>query len=1037
MKNLAIVLAILSLSVALVDGQTVGATLEGTVSDTSGAVLPGAEIKVTNMSTRTTNDLLSDERGRFRVPLLQSGEYELQVTMVGFTTSVRRGIRLTVGQTALVDVTLQVGAVSQDVSVTADANPVNLTSAAISGLVTDKQIRDLPLNGRSFQQLALLQPGVTAALAAGNDVVGGRTPKISINGARPEQNNFLLDGTDINNVYNKTPGSVGGVLLGVDAVLEFQVLTNAYSAEFGRSAGGVINAVTRSGDNEFHGSAFEFLRNSAVDAKNFFDPAGKPIPSFKRNQFGATFGGPIVQDKTFFFGAYEGLIERLGISGVTSVPDENARQGILPTRTVTLHAAIPAYINLFLPPPNGRNLGGGVAEHLFSTTQPTDEHFAQFRIDHSFSTSDRVFTRYTFDNGKVLRTPPNKPPVTNTAESSRNQYITIEHQHTFSPTLVNEFRFGLNRSTSLADNVRPVDIPQSMSWIPGEPFGFFTITGLVTEAVGDYRLPRNDRLTNFSLMNNVLWTRGRHAMKFGFQGQRLQFNQNTTSQRGGIVTFPNLESFLTGTPSQVDFAVAGLIDPIRGYRQSLFAFFAQDDVRMHRNLTLNAGLRYEFVTVPTEVNGKISNLRNVTDTTLTIGSPWHNNPSLKNFAPRVGLAWDPFGTGRTSVRAGFGLFFDQILPKYYFFSGSLNPPFTTRTSIMSPPFPNVVANVDRNAYIRAQLQTVNYNLQTPYVAQWNFSIQRELPASIDLTLGYAGSHGVHLFRLGDANLAPETIVDGRKVYQPQLGRRNPFFTGVWQRVTDAQSFYNSFQISALRRFANGFRAQTSYTFSRSIDDASGINSQDFSNVVQYGMDWYDRTIDRGLSAFHAKHNLTFNWTYDLPFGQSLTGVAAGLIKGWQLNNITTVTSGHPFTVRSGFNRSGNLNTTSFSMHERPNLKAGASNNPILGGQDRSWDINAFELQPVNERGNLGRNTLIGPGLVNLDFSIGKSFDLGENRRLQFRTELFNAPNHPNFAVPSGVIAFTSAASAVSPTWGRITSTVTQARQIQFGLKLTY
>jgi outer membrane receptor for ferrienterochelin and colicin len=247
---------------------------------------------VTNTGTGATNDLLSDERGRFRVPLLQSGEYEVQVTMVGFTSAVRRGIRLTVGQTAVVDIAMQVGAVSQDVSVTADANPANLTSAAISGLVTDKQIRDLPLNGRSFQQLALLQPGVTAALAAGNDVVGGRTPKISINGARPEQNNFLLDGTDINNVYNKTPGSVGGVLLGVDAVLEFQVLTNAYSAEFGRSAGGVINAVTRSGENQFHGSAFEFIRNSALDAKNFFDPANKPIASFKRNQFGATFGGP-------------------------------------------------------------------------------------------------------------------------------------------------------------------------------------------------------------------------------------------------------------------------------------------------------------------------------------------------------------------------------------------------------------------------------------------------------------------------------------------------------------------------------------------------------------------------------------------------------------------------------------------------------------------------------------------------------------------------------------------------------------------------
>src|SRR5262245_49385810 len=393
-------------------GQTVGAGLQGTISDTTGAVLPGAIVAIKNSATGANVELLTDERGRYLAALLQPGEYELQVSLAGFRTISRRGVRLAVGQNAVVDIKLEVGQIAGEVDVIADADPINLTSAALSGLVNDKQIRDLPLNGRSFQQLALLQPGVTAALAAGNDVVGGRTPKISINGARPEQNNFLLDGTDINNVYNKTPGSVAGVLLGVDAVLEFQVLTNAYSAEFGRSAGGVINAVTRSGENRMHGSAFEFLRNSALDAKNFFDPLNKPIPSFKRNQFGATIGGPIHRDKTFFFGAYEGLIERLGISGVTSVPDESARQGNLPGRTVTLHPAIPAYITLFLPPPNGRNLGGGVAEHLFSTSQPTDEHFAQFRVDHSFSTSDRVLTRYTFDHGKVLRTPPNNQTVT-------------------------------------------------------------------------------------------------------------------------------------------------------------------------------------------------------------------------------------------------------------------------------------------------------------------------------------------------------------------------------------------------------------------------------------------------------------------------------------------------------------------------------------------------------------------------------------------------------------------------------------------------
>src|SRR5881296_141129 len=308
-------------------GQTVGASVQGTVSDATGAVLPGASVSVKNSGTGAIVEFVSDERGRYLAPLLQPGEYEIQVGLPGFQTVSRRGIRLAVGQNAVVDVKLDVGQVTNQVEVVADANPINLTSAAVSGLVNDKEIRDLPLNGRSFQQLALLQTGVTAALAAGNDVVGGRTPKISINGARPEQNSFLLDGTDINNVYNKTPGSSAGVLLGVEAVLEFQVLTNAYSAEFGRSAGGVINAVTRSGANQLHGSAFEFLRNSHLDAKNFFDPASQPIPPFKRNQFGGVLGGPIHKDQTFFFGAFESLIDRLGVTGVTSVPNANARTG--------------------------------------------------------------------------------------------------------------------------------------------------------------------------------------------------------------------------------------------------------------------------------------------------------------------------------------------------------------------------------------------------------------------------------------------------------------------------------------------------------------------------------------------------------------------------------------------------------------------------------------------------------------------------------------------------------------------------------------
>jgi outer membrane receptor protein involved in Fe transport len=1030
-RELLISVVALLLSGIVVSAQTVGASIQGAITDANGAAVPNATVEVRNVGTGVVHTVGGDAEGRYRVPLLPPGDYEVRVTASGFQPALRRGVSLAVGQDAVADVALTIGQIETTVTVEGAATTVNTISAALSGLVTRQEIRDLPLNGRSFQQLALLQTGVAAALAAGSDPVGGRTPKISINGARPEQNNFLLDGTDINNVYNKTPGSVAGVLLGVEAVLEFQVLTNAYSAEFGRSAGGVINAVTRSGQNRFNGSLFEFHRNSAFDAKNFFDPADKEIPAFKRNQFGGAIGGPIRKDKTFFFAAYESLIERLGVTGVSAVPDADARQGRLPGgRAVTLHPSIPAYLQTFFPLPNGRNLGGGVAEYLFTESQPTNEHFVQGRIDHQLSSRDTVWGRYTFDNGNVDRQPSNKPPIAFTKERSRNQYLTLEHQHTFASGMLNTARFGFNRSVQEADNVRTVDIPANLAFVPGEPPGYISISGVVTELGGDFRLPRLDRLNNFQWGDTLFLTRGAHALKFGAQGQRIQFNQNTVSQRGGVLNFDNLELFLQGRARSADVALPGLVDPVRGYRQSLFGFFVQDDYKFRSNLTFNLGLRYEFATVPTEVNGKISNLRNVTDSQLTVGDPWHNNPSLKNFAPRIGVAWDPFGDGKTSVRAGFGIFYDEILPKYYFFSGSLNPPFTTRTSINNPPFPIITQGFNPNAPIRAQLQTVNFDLQTPYVMQFNLSMQRSLPGDVDVTVAYAGSRGNHLIRIGDANLAPESIVNGVKTYNPTAGRRNPNFTGIFQRVTDAQSFYHSAQLSVIKRYSAGLRAQLSYTFSRSVDDSSGINSQDFGNVVQYGLDWYDRTIDRGLSAFHVKHNLTFNWTYDLPFGRSLKGLSGALVKGWQLNNITAIRSGTPFTVRLGFNRSGNLNTTSFSANERPNLKPGASSNPVLGGTDRYFDVNAFELPPVNTRGTLGRNTLIGPGSVNVDASLGKSFALGESRSLLFRAEVFNLPNHPNFAVPSGQIAFT-------PTAGRITSTVTTSRQIQLGLKFTF
>ena len=1038
MKSSALVIALLAVPVAVFP-QTVGAYLQGTVTDPSGAAIPNAAVEIRNVETGAAHNLVTDTGGRWREPVLQPGEYEIHVQARGFQGFRRTGIHLAVGQEVVADVQLEISPEVTEISVAAETARVNLISGEASGLVDEKQMRDLPLNGRSFQQLALLEPGVNAVTTAGNDPVGGRTPKISINGARPEQSSFLLDGTDINDVYNKTPGSVGGVLLGVEAVLEFQVLTNSYSAEFGRSAGGVVNAVTRSGTNQYHGSVFEFLRNSALDSKNFFDPANQPIPPFKRNQFGGVLGGPIRKDQTFFFGAFESLIDRLGVTGVTSVPDLNARNGVLPSGAVKVNPSIEPVLDLF-PLPNGRSLGGGVGQYLFTSPQPTNEYFGQGRIDHRFSPANSLFGRYTVDNGSIDRPPTTKVPGTNTKERSRNQYVTLTDEHIFNSRLVNSLRFGFNRSDHESVNERTISIPPQLSWIPGQPFGYLTISGVATEDFGDYRLPRLDRLNNWQYGDTLYVNRGINRLRFGFDFQRIQFNQHTTNQVGGLLTFTSLANFLQGIPSQFDFAVPGGFDPDRGFRQSVFAWFVQDDIRLRKNLAINLGLRYEFSTVPTEVNGKISNLRYVTDPGVRVGGSWFANPALKDFAPRVGIAWDPFSTGRTSVRAGFGSFYDEILPKYYVFSGSTNPPFFQRASVVAPSFANLLATFDPN-HVLYQLQTLNYRLQTPYALQFNASIQRSLGRDWVLSVGYAGARGVHLFRVGDANLAPSTVVNGIKIYQPQLGRRNPNFGSAAQRTTDAQSFYNALQVSAQKQLARGLRAQASYTFSRAIDDSSGINSQDYSDGTPYVLDFYDRKADRGLSSFWAKHVFAGNWSYELPFAQSWKGAAGLLLKGWQLNNIITVQSGQPFEVREGFNRSGNLNTVNYAMHERPNLKPGFSNNPILGDPARYWDVNAFELQPANQRGDLGRNTLIGPGLIGFDLSAAKLFAIDEMRRVEFRAESFNLPNHPNFAVPSGLIAFTGANSngspVIAPNWGVISSTVTTSRQIQFALKLIF
>ena len=524
--------------------QSVGGSIHGTVRDAGGAVLAGTQVVVRSVGTGSVHERATDPGGRYLVPLLPPGEYEVHFSLTGFGPVARRGVRLTVGQDAVVDATLQLGQRTEELVVEADASRVNLTSGAVSGLVGEEEIRDLPLNGRSFQQLALLQPGVQAALAAGNDVVGGRTPKISINGARPEQNNFLLDGTDINNVYNKTPGSAAGVLLGVDAVLEFQVLTNAYSAEFGRSAGGVINAVTRSGANRSTGPHSPSTGTRPSTPGTSSTPPTNPSPTSLATVRGDP-GRPATEGPDLLLRGLRGPDRAAGDHG----GHRRARRRRATGDSRPAGARAPGHPRLPGDPvparqraPPGRGRG-----RVPLLADPAHRRALLPAPPRPPAVGERqLFARFTYDLGDVLRIPADKPPISNIDENTRNTYITLEHQHTFSPSVLNMFRVGLNRSVSLADNARTIDIPASMSWLPGEPFGYLTIRGMVTEMAGDFRLPRDDRLNNWQVGNTLIVTRGRHSARFGVQAQYLQFDQNTTSQKGGIVNFPNLESFLAG-----------------------------------------------------------------------------------------------------------------------------------------------------------------------------------------------------------------------------------------------------------------------------------------------------------------------------------------------------------------------------------------------------------------------------------------------------------------------------------------------------------
>lgn len=1049
---------------ALLVAQVTTATISGNVSDQSGAVIPGVTIIVTNVDTGRSRIVETNEQGRYRVPELLVGAYELRVTLSGFQTSVRRGITLTVGREAVVDFSLSVGAVAESVEVTGEAPLVNTVSGALSGLVTQERIEELPLNGRDLSQLLYLEAGVTFVRRGGSSATGGFGKRISIAGARPTMVGWSLDGTDIQTALKAGPSGAAGVQLGVESVREFQVLTNSYTAEYGSYAGGVVNAVTKSGTNALHGSIFEFLRNSNLDARNFFDDE---LPEFKRNQFGGSVGGPILRDRTFFFGAYEGLRQRLATSSRTSVPNEEARKGILPgVEPFEVNPFVKTLLD-FYPLPNREDLGDGTGDFFQAISRPTTQDNLTVRVDHAFSDNHFIFGRYTFDDAETGG--PDSLQVLRTGGGSRRQYVTVEETSILGPQWLNKIRAGYNRSLDTAFFEPIGDISGLILTPRGFPANFDVpdISGLGLGVT----TPRLFILNQYELTDDLAYSTGSHNMKFGFQTKHLRFFQNQDSRAGGQWRFESFEDFLKGTVENFDTPLPGT-DGVRNWRQELYGFYVQDSFRVLPRLTLNLGLRWEFVTTPEEINGKSGTFRTALDLEPTVG-PLFDNPSLGNLAPRFGFAWDPLGDGKTSVRGGFGMFYDQLLPSYWRTPGVRMPPFFVRGEFSNPPIENTFEHIQGldPSRVRFDFTSIDFDIDTPYLLQYNFNIERQLSSTVVAKVSYAASRGIHMERAGEANTVIPTILpDGRKcrnfTRHPQTrergvsnplcpdgstSKRNPIVSSDRRTRTDGMSFYNALLVSVQKRFSDGFHVQGSYTWSKAIDEGSSVFSASLTGGHN-SPDLYDHTRQRGLALFDVRHNFVVNYLWDLPWGRELTGAAAALLHGWRLGGILTMQSGLPDTPLFRFDNSGS--GWSRNRFEVPNLVAGASNNPVLPKRrdrsdgtiqylaiERGVDAPVFELAEPGFLGNLGRNTIIGPGIATFDLSLYKNNfvpAISEQFNIQFRAEFFNVFNRVNFDRPS-LRNVLSRSGQPSRSDGRIDSIneSSPARQIQFGLRVVF
>jgi hypothetical protein len=1076
--------------------QVVGGSISGIVTDNSGSRIAGAAVVVHNAETGTERKLITDSEGRYSAPSLTVGSYEVTVVRDGFTPEHRSGVSLTIGQSVQVDLALRIGTVSEQVNVVDTPATVNLTTQQTSGLVDERQVKQLPLNGRSYDQLITLNPATvnytnqrSGGIGTSNSSVGNM---FAISGRRPQDNLFLLNGVEYTgaSLINVTPGGTSGQLLGVDAVREFNVVSDTYSASYGKRQGSQISIVTASGTNKLHGAAYEFLRNSALDARNYFDQAqtnGRRLPEFQRNNFGLSLGGPIKQNKLFLFGNYEGYRQNLGLSDVTLVPDTQARQGFLPNAQtgqltkVALGKGVAPLFNLW-PVQNGPELldptthfNTGIAEAFSSPEQRIREDFGTSRFDANLTPNDLLFAVYTVDDSTANT--PTQNPLSIIDESLREQVASVQEQHVFSPSLLNTARFGYSRASFFfLGSSTPLAGADIASWVAGQPIGAIVIAGStasngssqVTGAGGNVGSNNATTRNLFTFDDHIYYTHGRHQIEAGGWMQRLQSNDNLAQNQWGQASFASLTTFLQGTVKT--FTVVPNPTEL-GWRSYMGAGYLEDTVHLRPNLELRAGIRFESTNGFNESQGRagIYGFTNgVINTTPTVGSAGLTDNRAKFLPePRVGLAWDPFRNGKTAVRGGFGLH-HSLLDNLDYRLDQAAPFNTTLTqSNVAVSSLNITTATQASAGSLISPSNVQPDIATPAILSWDFRVEQQISSNTSLTVSYVGSHGYHQILSEDQN-QPATVtcpdpscpasVTAGTIFYPTIIKANPSVANTTSWVSQGISNYNALEVDVHRSFANGLQFRGSYTWSKNLDNGSAWNTSVSANTPAFVSVPSKLSLDYGPAATDVRHVAALNGTYDLPFGRNrrfatgLNPIAEKAVGGWSLSAIADLQTGFPFSPQLGYNPTGSGDTRN---PVRPDINPNFRGNLYPHTVSQWFNPNAF-LAPVSTLssssaitggavGNLGRDTLTGPGLAELDLALLKNTQLREGMNLQFRSEFFNILNHANFTTPNAItyaaaptlISGVYTPPSLSSTAGVITATSTTSRQIQFGVKLVF